>query len=289
MKKTKFLKAIPFVTSLLCAFALLLTAGIRTADAQTSDHRQQEPFEVFAEEILNGIKATDAADIPAVGGYGKPRIAVVPFRYGKSTSKNKGRISPEMAREFNDRLLAALTKQGAGTFRFVARETLKSVIREIDAIGELEPDRDARVADLLRNAKVDILVVGTLRKDGQNASLSYKALSTESGLVFAATTPTRIQLASQPPATIRYQQPKITPVIIRDRPPFTMNRQGRRSVFHVQRMLHRLGYKPGRIDGVMKAHTRRAIRAYQRHHSLPVTGRLTRPLVRHMRRELRHG
>lgn len=279
-----------YVTAaLLYGLAFLLAATWNAAKAQDRYQTDQAPFEMFAEEILSGIRATDAADIPAVGGYGKPRIAVVPFRFAKSTTKQKDRVNADMAREFNDRLLAALTKQGAGTFRFVARETLKSVIREIDSISELEPDRDARVADLLRNAKVDILVIGTLRKDGSTASLSYKAVSTENGLVFAATPPSRIRLASSVPEIKRYQQPAITPVILRNRPPFTMSPHGRRPVFHVQRMLHRLGYKPGRIDGIMKANTRRAIRAYQRHNRLQVTGRLTRQLVRHMKRQAWRG
>ena len=195
-----------------------------------------------------------------------------------------------MAREFNDRLLAALTKQGTGTFRFVARETLKSVIREIDSISELEPDRDARVADLLRNAKVDILVVGTLRKDGPSASLSYKAVSTENGLVFAATPPSRIRLASPAPEIKRYQQPTITPVILRSHPPFTMSRHGRQPVFHVQRMLQRLGYKPG-------PHRWNHEGPYPSWPSAPISdttgfalpGRLTRQLVRHMKRRDRRG
>ena len=289
MISNKHIKSAYVIAALLYGTAYLFAAAWNSAEAQDRHQTDQAPFEMFAEEILSGIRATDAADIPAVGGYGKPRIAVVPFRFSKTTTKKNDRVSADMAREFNDRLLAALTKQGTGTFRFVARETLKSVIREIDSISELEPNRDARVADLLRNAKVDILVVGTLRKDGPSASLSYKAVSTENGLVFAATPPSRIRLASPAPEIKRYQQPTITPVILRSHPPFTMSRHGRQPVFHVQRMLQRLGYKPGRIDGIMKAHTRMAIRAYQRHNRLRVTGRLTRQLVRHMKRRDRRG
>ncbi len=253
MNTKKYIRTLYVTAAVLYGLAFLFAATWNGANARDTQHADQTPFEMFAEEILSGIRATDAADIPAVGGYGKPRIAVVPFRFAKAATKKKDRIGADMAREFNDRLLAALTKQGAGTFRFVARETLKSFIREIDSISELEPDRDARVADLLRNAKVDILVVGTLRKDGHTASLSYKAISTENGLVFAATPPSRIRLAGPTPEFRPYRQPAITPIIHRDRPPFTMSRHGRRTVFHVQRMLHRLGYKPGRIDGIMKA------------------------------------
>ena len=42
--------------------------------------------------------------------------------------------------------MAELTRQGSGTYRFVARETLKSIIREIDTIAELDPGKDDRVA-----------------------------------------------------------------------------------------------------------------------------------------------
>ena len=85
------------------------------------------------------------------------------------------------------RLLAELTRRGSGIYRFVARETLREIIRELDSIEELEAPNNSRVVDLLRNAKVDILIVGALRKTGQAVTVSYKAVSVEDGIVFAAT------------------------------------------------------------------------------------------------------
>jgi hypothetical protein len=71
---------------------------------------------------------------------------------------------------------------------------LKSIIRDIDGIGELQRDRNARVSDLLRNAQVDILVAGKLRAAPNGVILSYKAVSMEDGTVFAATRPRTVML-----------------------------------------------------------------------------------------------
>jgi hypothetical protein len=42
----------------------------------------------------------------------------------------------------------------------------------------------------------------------------------------------------------------------------------------VQQTLHNIGYRPGKIDGVMGPRTRSAIRQYQQDNNLPLTGRL---------------
>jgi len=50
-------------------------------------------------------------------------------------------------------------------------------------------------------------------------------------------------------------------------------------VVEVQKRLARGGYYRGAIDGVIGDETRRAIRAYERGHGLPVDGRLDRQLL----------
>jgi hypothetical protein len=48
---------------------------------------------------------------------------------------------------------------------------------------------------------------------------------------------------------------------------------------NVQVRLHRYGYYPGPIDGVIGPRSRHAIRCYQRRHGLRVTGTVTRGLL----------
>jgi hypothetical protein len=232
----------------------------------------QSQFVSFAEELLAGIGSASVEDIPAIGGYGKPRIAVTPF---KNTEKT---VPPQVASEYNTRLLAELTRQGSGTYRFVARETLSEIIRELDTIEELEAPNNRRVVDLLRNARVDILIVGALRKTGETVTISYKAVSVEDGIVFAATRPRQIWL-TQPSAVARRELPRL--------PPGRLANGGRRPVFRAQQMLAGLGYDPGPRDGLMRPLLRRAIRGYQYDFGQVATGRMTRRLIHELRASLR--
>ncbi len=262
---------------------------------------EQVPFRSFAHELLNGIGAADLSEIPAIGGYGKPRIAVLPFRVDTKI------VPADIASEFNTRLMAELTRQGSGTYRFVARETLKSIIREIDTIAELDPDKDDPVAALMRNAQVDILIVGALRRSGDAVALSYKAVSVEDGTMFAATLPQKIVVATlrpvREPATHSVAPPLLPHPVARlphpvARLPHPVARlphpvaglphpvasvTGRPTVRATQRMLAQLGYQPGEIDGVLSHQTRAAIRKFQRDNFLLPNGRMTRQVGRMLR------
>ena len=193
----------------------------------------------------------------------------------KNTEKS---IPPSVAREYNSRLLAELTRRGGGTYRFVARETLREIIRELDSIKELEAPNNRHVVDLMRNAKVDILIVGALRKTGQAVTISYKAVSVEDGIVFAATRPRQIWL-TPPSAVVRYDA--------RELPPGRLAKGGRRPVKLAQQLLARLGYDPGPRDGLMRPTLRRAIRAYQHDFAHVASGRMTRRLIDKLRASLR--
>ena len=234
----------------------------------------QAHFRAFAHELLAGIGASDLADIPAIGGYGKPRIAVLPF-----TADDEA-VPRSVSGEFNARLVAELTRQGNRNFRFVARDSLKAIIGEIDSIGELEPGADERVANLLRNARVDILVVGRLRKTDDGVVLSYKAVSTEDGTLFAATMPRRLPRArAAMVAMVRDPAPLPAPDFVG----LSAGLQGRPRVAEAQRLLVALGYDPGPADGVMRPRTRAALSAFQRSAGLPVNGRMTRRVVKRLR------
>lgn len=263
--------------ALVVAVALNLTADCaRAATLDGALNNTGATFRNFAHELLAGIGSASVEDIPALGGYGKPRIAVAPFRI-----RNKA-VTPSMASEFNTRLLAELTRQGARTYRFVARETLKEIIHEIDSIGELEKTKDSHVTDLLRNARVDILIVGKLRKSTDSVTVSYRALSVEDGIVFAATRPQPVLLTPTPASTRPMLARTLRPV-----PRGRLAHKGRRPVLHAQRLLFVLGYDPGPIDGRMHQSLRHAIRAYQHDFGQIATGRMTRRLIRHLRASVR--
>lgn len=250
--------------------AAALSAGLTgSAAAQGS---QQGYFASFAAELLAGIGSASVQDIPAIGGYGKPRIAVAPF-----LDPDKA-VPPSVASEYNTRLLAELTRLGGRTYRFVARETLRDIINELDTIEELEAPANRRVIDLLRNARVDILIVGALRKSGEAVTVSYKAVSVEDGIVFAATRPRRIWL-NPPTAVVQADVPHL--------PPVRLANGGRRPVLLAQRLLVALGYGPGPQDGLMRPRLRQAIRAFQRDFGQVATGRMTRQLIRELRASLR--
>ncbi|MHA1108020.1 MAG: peptidoglycan-binding protein [Alphaproteobacteria bacterium] len=264
-------------------FAAALGVLILSGAARAQDYMpSQGYFREFAHELLTGINDSDLADIPAIGGYGKPRIAVLPFEATDGVPK-------VVTAEFNTRLLAELTRQGSRTYRFVARDTLKSIIREIDSIGELEPGADVRVADLLRNARVDILVVGRLRKVGNAVVLSYRAVSTEDGTLFAATEPRRLHGAPNRSPAPAIAQNHLPPSRIASKPPppFRGDRprfgRGRPMVAETQRLLYAHGYHPGAANGIMRPRTRMALRRFQRDVGLPVNGRMTRRVVRRLR------
>lgn len=238
----------------LAAFGLVLVS-VTGANAS--------PFPAFADEIIAGISSTDMSLIPARGGYGAPRIAVWPFE-GDDLPVPKA-----LAAEYNDRLEAGIARRARGRLQLVARPALKTLIREIESLGETDNVTEARIADLLRNASVDILVIGKMRRDGDSVVLSYKALNVEDGSILSVTIPRRIAI-NEPPAAPRGhaaspQRPMPT-------------------VVEAQRLLARLGYDPGRRDGYLKPRTRRAISAWQRDSGQRVNGRMTRRMVDGLRR-----
>lgn len=63
----------------------------------------------------------------------------------------------------------------------------------------------------------------------------------------------------------------------------THSPSGSRRVREIQRRLHRLGYRPGRVDGIFGVRTRAAVAWFQVKHGFPVDGRATLAVVRHLR------
>jgi len=65
--------------------------------------------------------------------------------------------------------------------------------------------------------------------------------------------------------------------------------ENRQKVARIQTGLRRMGYYRGRSDGYAGPQTARAIRRYQRAHRLPVNGRPSEGLYRHVRRHSATG
>jgi hypothetical protein len=271
------------VFAIFLGLAVLALAAPQTQAAAPGNDRGA--FRHFAQRLLAGIGSAKFSDIPAIGGYGRPRIAVLPF------SSDETKVPPSVARDFNSRLLAELTRQGSRSYRFVARDALKSIIKEIDSIGELnpggelDPGNDGRVKDLLRNARVDILIVGRLRAENPGFVLSYEAVSVEDGTLFAATGPRHVDGSSQYAAT---PPPPMDPPV-ESAPLPGPDPRPRAKVRDAQRLLAALGYGPGAADGVLRMRTRAALRAFQRDQGLADHGRLTRRVMRRLRQSWRRA
>ena len=67
-------------------FAIVMGLGMMVPMAPTAvqargalPQADQGAFRHFAERILSGIGSAKFSDIPAIGGYGRPRVAVLPF------------------------------------------------------------------------------------------------------------------------------------------------------------------------------------------------------------------
>lgn len=109
------------------------------------------PFQSFATKLLSGIDHS-------------ARVAVQPF------DENETALRPDAAASLNDRLLRALKSRAGARMTFVDRGDL------LNAWSEAEEFRDARIRELMRSARVDVLIVGRATLGGAGVTLSYKEL-----------------------------------------------------------------------------------------------------------------
>ena len=144
----------------------------------------------LAEEILAGV--------PVGAADAEPRIAVQSFAAEKTP------ISLTAANALNASLLSALIAKSGGRHTFVARGALPALVRDVSE--RARPGPDDPVETLLENARADILVIGTLRRERQQLVLSYKAVATGDGAVLASTKSYRLRLRDQDQATLGLDQ-----------------------------------------------------------------------------------
>ena len=158
----------------------------------------EAPYPALAEEILAGIEASAIA-----AQLGKNlRIAVWPYR------SEDAPFPAALANEYNAKLMAALIARGGHRYRFVAREALWAVAREVSESAASEDEIQEVLAALVESAQADVLVVGTLRASRHDrVVLSYKAIDVTGGALLAVTSHQSLHL---PPAELRAAERAVT-------------------------------------------------------------------------------
>lgn len=217
---------------------------------------------LLARDLLLGIDRAPMGSLPTASGYGAPRIAV-------HTVDAHGNAD-DRSRAMTRRVLTALQQEAQGRYRFIAVDSLDKIISAIKAEHLSEDETQARIRDLRINARADILIAGIYHQEGGGERVSYQTVSADSGeLLVSAEATVRSAIPSraeaQRPASGRY----------------------RPTVEEAERQLFDKGYDPGPVDGYMTRKTRDALRAYQLDSALPVNGRLTRRVVKNLRRDSR--
>ena len=274
--------AIPsqLIKSLSLIFSLL-TIWLNCAHAHQRDKQTIEPFEIFAQEIINGLNNALLNDLTTRSGYGRPSIKFSKFQ---NTNKGTNEALSNLANEYNARLLAALIKKSEGRFKFIAPINTPKNGQNFALCGATNDCPNLKKKTNY-HPEADILITGSLRIHDQKGFLTYRATGLENGLILAATS--RIKIALPKRYQKRYSFPK-----------FVLPEDYRSSVFidqsdhrcinisYFQQALDHLGYRPGPITGKISSATRRAIRAYQWHHNLPETGILNCSLFKHLKAQL---
>ncbi len=279
--------ALALVIAFVCGVSL---SDTKAAQTQPVDNKM---FEHFAEELLEGMAAANLTDISARGGYGRPTVAVVGFslRHTKKVRRWSG-----LAHEYNAKLLAELIRQSDGRYRFI--ELTERVVfpsrkhrthskrnphRETDCVSHTKCVSPSHPSSFHRHA--DIVVTGTLRTRGVRGSLHYRASGAENGVIYAVTVPRKVWRKN--PTIFEDHKLGLTWQTIIESELFADESYPLdRYIEFLQRGLRHLGYRPGRITGVLDRSTRKAIRAYQWHHNLSVTGRFSHSLLDHVERQL---
>jgi len=249
--------------------------------------REFDPFDIMAWEVLAGLDASGVAlDRGADRGDAALRIAIRPFAPGR------GPLPASLANGYNDKLLVSLLSQGGARYRFIAREALGAVIKEIDESSAREAELDDLLAALVERAKADVLVVGKLRRTSETAAvLSYEVVKVRDGTILAATSfqrltldPAEVELAALSEARAKRAPPAARPA------PAPLPPEPDPEIETIQADLRTLGYDPGPADGILGARTAAAIREYQRDTGLPVDGKPTPALAVSLRADrVAHG
>lgn len=252
-----------------------LTSGFG-ATAQAADStarplpREFDPFDILAWEVLAGLDASgEALSRGGAAADDRLRIAIRPFHKGRSP------LPASLANGYNDKLLVSLLSQGGDRYRFVARDALGAVIKEIDESSARQAELDDLLTALVESAKADVLVVGKLRRTSETtAVLSYEVVEVLDGTILAATSfqrlpldPAEVEMAARAESRAKGARQPLQPA------PGPRPQEPDPDIETLQADLRTLGYDPGPVDGILGARTAAAIRDYQRDTGLPVDGK----------------
>jgi hypothetical protein len=106
------------------------------------------------------------------------RLAIWPFW------KDKSVVSEDFAEMLSDSLLAELVRRKDPNDRYVAREDLKIVSKDIDEFNQLRQSSE-KMGKLIREAGADILIIGEVKPevDGKTVYVRYRATDARTGAI----------------------------------------------------------------------------------------------------------
>jgi len=168
-----------------------------TGATNWSISQPKTPFDNLANELLKGLRHT-APSTSFFSDTSKPgpKLAISPF------SADDIPVSPHLARELNDRLLASLQSADGKRFRIMSHAEISALMTELKEMSVFDDVADPLAAlmqhqkSLVRSSKPDILIMGTVRSDGTDILLSYKAAWLSTGEIVASTAPQAVGKAS---------------------------------------------------------------------------------------------
>jgi hypothetical protein len=196
-------KAASSIATILAAAAILLVPPAHAAgDNDYKDQRNstwivsqpKTPFDSLANQLLDGLQA--AAPAKSIFKTAKgPKLAFNPFNADDIP------VSPHLARELNNRLLASIQAK-AKQFRIMSHAEVGTLMKELEEVSVFDVEDPVasfvkHQKKLVRSIKPDILVMGTIRNDGTNILLSYKAAWLSTGEIVASTSPVSVAKASK--------------------------------------------------------------------------------------------
>ena len=160
--------------------------------------KPKTPFDNLANELLKGLKkTTPSSSFFSNTAKPGPKLAVSPF------SADDIPVSPHFAQALNDRLLTSIQSVDGKRFRIMSHAEIANLMNELEQISVFDDVDDPLAAlmqhqaELVKSAKPDILIMGTIRNDGTDILLSYKAAWLSTGEIVASTTPQTVGKASK--------------------------------------------------------------------------------------------
>jgi hypothetical protein len=147
-----------------------------TALRERREKNWKERLKESAWEVRKWWKGDEATAEPV------RRIALWPFW------KDKSVVTEDFAQMLNDSLLAALIQGKGANDRYMARDELKVVTRELDEFSSLR-EASEKISNLMRQAGADVLIIGEVKPDpaGKSVHVHYDAVKVASGEVVATT------------------------------------------------------------------------------------------------------